>query len=187
MRAVSIGRRRRPFPQSALARSGMFAGGRHSGHGRHVTWRPAPAAGIAFPGMKSGHNPVASESKTSAADVTRLLERLTVPDLGRAIAAAERQREARREAARRKLLEEFRARAAEMGLSPDELLGDGALPGRPRGKARSGGKGAQASPRPARYRDPETGETWSGRGRVPRWLKAAEQRGRKREKFAVGG
>lgn len=32
----------------------------------------------------------------------------------------------------------------------------------------------------AKYRNPETGETWSGRGRAPRWLE-----GKNREDFAA--
>jgi DNA-binding protein H-NS len=32
----------------------------------------------------------------------------------------------------------------------------------------------------AKYRNPETGETWSGRGRAPRWLD-----GKNRENFAI--
>lgn len=36
-----------------------------------------------------------------------------------------------------------------------------------------------------KYRHPETGETWSGRGRVPRWLAAAEAAGAARESFAI--
>lgn len=32
----------------------------------------------------------------------------------------------------------------------------------------------------AKYRNPETGETWTGRGRAPRWLE-----GKNREDFAV--
>ena len=35
-----------------------------------------------------------------------------------------------------------------------------------------------------KYRDGE-GNTWSGRGRAPRWLMAAEKNGQKREQFAV--
>lgn len=35
-----------------------------------------------------------------------------------------------------------------------------------------------------KYRDSE-GNTWSGRGRAPRWLMAAEKSGQKREQFAV--
>ncbi|MFV8836516.1 H-NS family nucleoid-associated regulatory protein [Aquisalimonas sp. APHAB1-3] len=34
-------------------------------------------------------------------------------------------------------------------------------------------------------RDPETGKTWSGRGRKPAWLKAHEQAGRSLEEFRV--
>jgi DNA-binding protein H-NS len=79
---------------------------------------------------------MASESKTSAAEVIRLLEGLTAPDLDRVIAEAERQREARKETGRRELVEEFRARAAAMGLSLEELLGEMAQRrGRPRGEA----------------------------------------------------
>jgi len=35
-----------------------------------------------------------------------------------------------------------------------------------------------------KYRDGE-GNTWSGRGRAPRWLVAAEKSGKKRDEFAV--
>ena len=35
------------------------------------------------------------------------------------------------------------------------------------------------------YKNPRTGETWSGRGRAARWLAAAEKAGRKRSEFLV--
>ncbi|AYD66111.1 H-NS histone family protein [Achromobacter sp. B7] len=38
---------------------------------------------------------------------------------------------------------------------------------------------------PEKYRHPETGETWTGRGRAPRWLAAAERAGASREQFRV--
>ncbi|MDK9704686.1 MAG: H-NS histone family protein [Sulfuritalea sp.] len=34
-----------------------------------------------------------------------------------------------------------------------------------------------------KYRNPAGGETWSGRGRMPKWLVALESAGRKREEF----
>lgn len=37
----------------------------------------------------------------------------------------------------------------------------------------------------AKYRDPSTGETWSGRGLHPKWLRAALAAGRKLEDFTV--
>ncbi|KRC69226.1 hypothetical protein ASE30_18535 [Achromobacter sp. Root83] len=36
-----------------------------------------------------------------------------------------------------------------------------------------------------KYRNPESGETWSGRGRAPRWLTSAEKAGRNRDDFRV--
>ena len=40
-------------------------------------------------------------------------------------------------------------------------------------------------PVPVKYRD-EKGNTWTGRGRSPLWLVAAEKSGKKRESFLVG-
>lgn len=49
----------------------------------------------------------------------------------------------------------------------------------PAAKARSGGKV------PAKYRDPATGQTWSGRGLHPKWLKAALASGARLEDFSL--
>ena len=38
-----------------------------------------------------------------------------------------------------------------------------------------------------KYRNPHTSETWSGRGKQPRWLVAAIKTGRKIEDFEIGG
>jgi DNA-binding protein H-NS len=37
-----------------------------------------------------------------------------------------------------------------------------------------------------KYRNPQTSETWSGRGKQPRWLVAAIKAGRKMEDFKIG-
>ena len=37
----------------------------------------------------------------------------------------------------------------------------------------------------AMYRNPKTGETWSGRGRTARWVVAAEKAGKKRDEFLI--
>lgn len=37
-----------------------------------------------------------------------------------------------------------------------------------------------------KYRHPESGQTWSGRGHTPRWLAAEEKAGKKRESFLIG-
>jgi DNA-binding protein H-NS len=52
----------------------------------------------------------------------------------------------------------------------------------------TGGKKARGGPRGAvapKYRDPETGETWAGRGLKPRWLTAAIKSGKSLEAFAI--
>lgn len=50
------------------------------------------------------------------------------------------------------------------------------------GKATATRKGGKVAPK---FRNTATGETWSGRGLQPKWLKAALQGGRKIEDFAV--
>jgi DNA-binding protein H-NS len=54
------------------------------------------------------------------------------------------------------------------------------------------GRGRRGKPGPKRgrkvkpkYRNPKTGETWSGRGRPARWIAAAEKAGRKRTDFLI--
>lgn len=37
-----------------------------------------------------------------------------------------------------------------------------------------------------KYRNPQTSETWSGRGKLPRWLVAAMKSGHKMEEFRIG-
>lgn len=46
-------------------------------------------------------------------------------------------------------------------------------------------RGRTELPRTVKYRHPSTGETWSGRGNQPRWIKAALAAGRSLDEFAV--
>ncbi len=68
-----------------------------------------------------------------------------------------------------------RALMSEYGLTVADLSAKGAAKSRPE----PGRKVA------AKYRNTATGETWSGRGLQPKWLKAAVADGRKLEDFAV--
>src|SRR5262245_19880288 len=54
--------------------------------------------------------------------------------------------------------------------------------GRPRASPNSGGKGRKGKVK-AKYRDPKTNETWSGRGRMASWLKSKQDAGEKIEKY----
>ncbi|MBI2745595.1 MAG: H-NS histone family protein [Burkholderiales bacterium] len=68
----------------------------------------------------------------------------------------------------------------------------GARSQRGKGAAKSVGKKTTAKKRSgpskktvaAKYRGPK-GETWSGRGSMPRWMAALIAKGRKREEFAI--
>lgn len=51
-----------------------------------------------------------------------------------------------------------------------------------RGPKPRAGKGAKVAPK---YRNSATGDTWSGRGLQPKWLKAALGAGRKLSDFAL--
>ena len=80
------------------------------------------------------------------------------------------------EAARRgeiaSVVAEIQARMKEYGIILDDLKG-----GAKKTKARA----AVA----AKYRNPATGESWSGRGRAPKWLAEELAKGRSKEEFLL--
>lgn len=88
--------------------------------------------------------------------------------------ALEREIELTKKRDRAEAIARVRALMAEYGLSLADL------------SARPGPKAGSSSGKvPAKYRDKATGETWSGRGLQPKWLKAALAAGRRIEDFAV--
>ena len=87
--------------------------------------------------------------------------------------AIEQQIEHTKKQERGDAVNKVRALMAEYGLTVADIGGKSAA------KGKSGGKVA------AKYRNSSTGETWSGRGLQPRWLKAALASGRKLADFAV--
>jgi DNA-binding protein H-NS len=116
----------------------------------------------------------------AVSELLATLKGLSIEDLDKVIVAAEQERESKREAGRKALLEEVRAKAEALGLSLSALLESAA--DRDRAPSRS-----TRAPVLAKYRHPETGEAWSGRGSAPTWLKHLEEQGRRREEFTVGG
>jgi DNA-binding protein H-NS len=78
---------------------------------------------------------------------------------------------------------ELEKRLAVLNGGRDAIEGKNALQSHgPNGKARR--KYPRVFPK---YRNPHTSETWSGRGKQPRWLVAAIKTGRKIEDFEIGG
>lgn len=76
------------------------------------------------------------------------------------------------EARRNELAEavsQVRALVAEFGLTAQDVF--------PAGRARSASAGSKVAPK---YRNPATGQTWTGRGKAPKWIQNEN-----REKFAI--
>lgn len=90
--------------------------------------------------------------------------------------ALERQIELTKKEQRSNAIDKIRALMREYDLSVSDLS---SRSGSKSGTGKKGGKVA------AKYRDTATGDTWSGRGLQPKWLKAAMASGRKLEDFAV--
>lgn len=93
--------------------------------------------------------------------------------------ALERQIDQTRNQARAEAVEKVRTLMAEYGLTAADLGGKSPVK---TARKTKGGTGAKVA---AKYRNTSTGETWSGRGLQPRWLKAALASGRKLTDFAV--
>lgn len=68
-------------------------------------------------------------------------------------------------------VQKVRQLVSEYGLTQDDIFG------RTRGFKSSSGETRTVPPK---YRDPATGQTWTGRGKAPKWIE-----GQDREKFAI--
>ena len=76
----------------------------------------------------------------------------------------------------------------EYDITPEEIIA-----AYNKGSARKASKSAKSTagargprgPVPPKYRHPDTGETWTGRGKAPRWVTDAEAAGRKRDEFLI--
>ena len=113
------------------------------------------------------------------------LESLNIGELRRVITFAEariREREASEKAATR---DELQKLARERGFSMTDLFGELAPHGVAKQGRKSGATGkSERAPVEAKYRGPN-GELWSGRGRMPKWLHAAEAEGKSRDSFLI--
>ncbi|MCK8787608.1 H-NS histone family protein [Roseomonas sp. NAR14] len=106
----------------------------------------------------------------SAEELTQLIEKAT------------EKRQQKVEGAKQALIEEMETRAAQLGLSLEGLFGlrsGKPEPAPPRRRVRKDAGGTV----PVKYRGPEEGQTWSGRGRMPKWLTELEAQGKHRQDY----
>lgn len=93
-------------------------------------------------------------------------------DLKAQIAKLQAQAEEARRTEIDNVVADIRQKIAEYGLSAQDLgFAVAARRGRPPKKA----------PLPAKYQDPKSGNTWSGRGKPPKWIA-----GKNRDRFLIG-
>ncbi|MBW8831893.1 MAG: H-NS histone family protein [Burkholderiales bacterium] len=91
-------------------------------------------------------------------------------------AALEKEIDATRKQERAEAISKVRTLMSQYGLTAADLSAKASS------KPAGAGKGGKVA---IKYRNTATGDTWSGRGLQPKWLKAALAAGRKVEDFAV--
>ena len=121
-----------------------------------------------------------------------MLRKTALKRLEAQIARLERQAAVLREKEKQPVIQAILRAINFYRITPEDLGVGGSSygpPGKAPARAKVGVRSRSRSPKPgpaAKYRNPATGETWSGRGRPARWLLEEERKGRKRERFLVG-
>ena len=98
----------------------------------------------------------------------------TYTELQREISRLMQQAEDARKAEIRAVIADIKAKMLEYGITAADLGSTGRS---------SRAKGTTVA---AKYRNHATGETWTGRGKMPRWLQAEVNAGRRKEDFLIG-
>jgi DNA-binding protein H-NS len=106
------------------------------------------------------------------------IDDLSITDLNDLIAKAQSLIAEKKDEAKAEFLAKMRADAAAAGLSLDELMGRGSG-----GRRQRSDKGVKLKPK---FQGPN-GETYTGRGPTPGWLKELEAKGHRRERYLVKG
>lgn len=110
------------------------------------------------------------------------LSLLSIPELQALVREAEAEIKKREKEERAALLASFEQQAKEKGFSLADLLGPEVVGSH--GSKKKGGK--QPVSAPVKYRNPENAaETWTGKGRMPAWVKARKDAGKDLEACLV--
>ena len=95
----------------------------------------------------------------------------TLKEIDAQLAALKAQREEVRKSELKTAIDKVRSLVVEYGLTESDVFPPA------RGARSTTTAGTKVAPK---YRDPETGATWTGRGKAPKWID-----GQEREKFAI--
>jgi DNA-binding protein H-NS len=114
--------------------------------------------------------------------ISSFVNRLALEELEQLVETATARRDELRRSARAAFFHEVRARAASLGVSLADLTGSRGQ----RTAEQSKGAGVRQRAKPKiKFRNPKTGETWTGMGRTARWIADLEAKGHRREEYAV--
>jgi DNA-binding protein H-NS len=106
--------------------------------------------------------------------ILEIMENLNTSELRIIRDSAEKQRQAKLKDAKTSVIAEMRKRLAEVDLTFEEVA---AMEGNK--------KTRKAASLKAKYNSPDGLNTWSGRGRVPVWLRDLEAQGHSRDAFLI--
>ena len=105
--------------------------------------------------------------------------------LQKAIEKLEKQKAALQASRRKPAIAGIIKSMREYEISPEEIAAAYGLGKKPRAAKKTKIAGAPKKAVAPKYRNAETGDTWSGRGKPPRWLSEAEAAGKTRESFLI--
>ena len=109
------------------------------------------------------------------------LSQFSVEELNAFIIEAQALIATKKEGELQKAYAEFAQKAAALGVTLDELISKGGKSGK-----KSAAVPSTKKPVAIRFRNPANpSDTWTGRGKQPRWLAAEIAKGRKLEEFAI--
>jgi len=78
------------------------------------------------------------------------------------------------------VVDEIKAQIAKFGLTPQDLFDEETL------SEYKGEKVVHSRKKPdVKFKDPETGATWTGRGKTPKWMQGILEKGGNKDDFAV--
>jgi DNA-binding protein H-NS len=111
------------------------------------------------------------------------LEKMSVAALRKVVESATALIDQKTEGEKRTFIEEVTARAKSLGVSITDLFGKSApKPVKVAPPKKRAGKRARP---PIKFKGPNPEDTWTGRGRRPRWLVALEAEGKDRKDYAL--
>jgi DNA-binding protein H-NS len=107
--------------------------------------------------------------------ITEIMDTLPTTHLRTIRENADKRRNAKLNDARKQVVAEMKEKFEQLDLTFEEAVELSQTPKR---------KKRQSSPVKVKYQSPN-GEAWSGRGRIPKWLRILEEEGHNREEYKV--